>query len=70
MGLGAGSGRNIRIKRVMVKSSGRAKLTGDGMSIDHSYDAGCRSKACCNPDHLVAMSVSENSKLRWEICKQ
>jgi len=41
----------------------------DGMSIDHSFEAGCRSKSCCNPDHLVAMTLSENSKLRWEKCR-
>ncbi len=38
----------------------------EGLTVDHSYEAGCRSRGCCNPDHLVAMSVSENSKKRWE----
>ncbi len=42
----------------------------DGMSIDHNYEAGCRSKACCNPSHLEAVTLSENTKRRWETCGQ
>ena len=42
----------------------------DDMTVDHSHDAGCRSRACCNPEHLETMTLSENSKKRWDACRQ
>jgi len=42
----------------------------EGMTVDHNYEAGCRSRSCCNPEHLEAVTLSENTKRRWERCKQ
>ena len=33
----------------------------EGMTVDHNYSAGCRSKLCTNPDHLRLLTPSENS---------
>lgn len=41
----------------------------EGMTVDHSHEAGCRNRACCNPAHLEVMSMSDNSKRRWEKCR-
>jgi hypothetical protein len=30
------------------------------LDLDHSWDRGCRSKACCNPDHLEPVTHREN----------
>lgn len=42
----------------------------EGMTVDHNHEVGCRSRACCNPEHLEIMTQSENTKKRWEVCKQ
>lgn len=34
----------------------------EGMTIDHK----CCKRACCNPDHLEAVTQSENSIRRWQ----
>ena len=33
-----------------------------GMTVDHNYAAGCRSRACTNPAHLRLLTASENSR--------
>lgn len=33
----------------------------DGMTIDHVWKKGCRSSLCVNPEHLEAVSKSENN---------
>ena len=38
----------------------------EGLTVDHDWQAGCDDRACCNPDHLVLMTQSENSSKRWE----
>jgi len=38
----------------------------EGMTVDHD----CCNRPCCNPDHLGIMSMSDNSKKRWETCRQ
>lgn len=38
----------------------------EGLTVDHDWEVGCNNRACCNPDHLVLMTQSDNSKKRWE----
>lgn len=33
----------------------------DGMVVDHSRRKGCRHRDCCNPEHLEAVTVKENT---------
>jgi hypothetical protein len=42
----------------------------EGYTIDHVYSRGCRSKACINPDHLEAVTRSENTSRRFENFEQ
>lgn len=34
----------------------------EGLTVDHVYDRGCRSKLCVEPSHLEAVTRSENSR--------
>lgn len=38
----------------------------DGLHVDHVWSAGCRFKDCCLPEHLEAISASENNRRRSE----
>ena len=38
------------------------KAIPEGMTIDHK----CHNRACCNPDHLEAVTQNENTLRRWE----
>ena len=35
-----------------------------GLALDHVWDRGCRSKACCFPGHLEPVTYEENSRRR------
>lgn len=52
----AGRGRTLKSHRVTYEY--HRGLIPDGMVIDHL----CRVKACVNPDHLEAVSQSENCR--------
>ena len=34
------------------------------LTLDHVYERGCRSKACCNPAHLEPVTSGENTRRR------
>ncbi|MCC2033095.1 HNH endonuclease signature motif containing protein [Microbacterium allomyrinae] len=40
-----------------------------GFHIDHVWKAGCRSRACCNPRHLEAITQAENNRRAAEVRK-
>lgn len=37
----------------------------DGFTLDHVWELGCRSKACCRPDHLEPVTIAENVRRYW-----
>ena len=39
----------------------------EGYEVDHVYASGCRNAACCRPDHLEAVTASENCLRRERV---
>jgi hypothetical protein len=42
----------------------------EGLTIDHVWERGCRSRACCNPEHLEAVTNEENVRRMHLIKRQ
>lgn len=40
-----------------------------GLHVDHVQKRGCRSRACCNPAHLEAITQAENNRRAAEVRK-
>lgn len=53
-----GPGHRERASHRIVFEHYRDRPVGDGLQLDHL----CRTRACCNPDHLEEVTPSENTR--------
>ncbi len=54
-------GRPYYVHRLAVVHMTRQQIP-SGLTVDHVAARGCKSRACCNPNHLEIVTRSENTK--------